>query len=57
MTDQQKVELRRRVLRDQPIPCPEDGAFFEIHDMTNPETKGRAFIVVCPDCGLTSELQ
>jgi diguanylate cyclase (GGDEF)-like protein len=57
LTDQQKSELRRRLLRREAIACPEDGAFFEIHDVTSLGSVGREFLIVCPDCGLTGELR
>jgi diguanylate cyclase (GGDEF)-like protein len=57
LTDQQKTELRRRLLRHQAIECPNDGAFFDVHDMTAIGSIGRDFLIVCPECGLTEALQ
>ena len=56
LTETQKTEMRRRLLRDQPIECPEDGAYFEVHDVTPHGSVGRKFLISCPDCGLTDTL-
>jgi diguanylate cyclase (GGDEF)-like protein len=56
LTDQQKTELRRRLLRRDPIECPEDGAIFEVHDITSHGSVGRDFLIACPNCGLSDRL-
>jgi len=56
LSDRQKAELRRRLLRQQAIECPNDGTFFDVHDVTSTGSLGRDFLVVCPECGLTDDL-
>lgn len=41
LTDEQRAELRRRLLRHEQIECPEDGAFLEVHDITTHSSVGR----------------
>ncbi len=57
LTERQKAEFRRRVLRRLPIECPHDGAPFDIHDVTTMDSVGRDFMIVCPECGLTDGLE
>lgn len=57
LTEQQCVALRKRLLRDQAIECPLDGAFLDVHDITSFDSIGKEFLVVCPDCGLSAELR
>lgn len=56
LTDHQKAELRRRLFRGKPLECPEDGAFLQAQDITEHDSVARAFVVVCPDCGLRDVL-
>ena len=59
LTDTQRAELRRRVLRRERIYCPEDGALLAVHDVT-PHDSGSArrdFVISCPDCGMSDQLQ
>jgi hypothetical protein len=56
LTEEQRAELRRRLLRHEQIECPEDGAFLEVHDITTHSSIGRDFMITCPDCGLTDQL-
>lgn len=57
LTDQQKAQFRRNLLRHLAIECPQDGAFFEVHDITGMSDRGgRDFMIVCPECGLTETL-
>lgn len=56
LTEAQKTEMRRRVLRDQRIECPDDGAYLVVHDVTTMGSVGREFLIVCPDCGLSDTL-
>jgi diguanylate cyclase (GGDEF)-like protein len=57
LTDQQKADFRKRVLRHQPIECPNDGAFFDVRDVTTHGSVGRDFMIMCPECGLRDHLQ
>jgi hypothetical protein len=45
-----------RLLRGGVIACPEDGAFFDVRDVTSRGSVGRDFGINCPECGLTAEL-
>ena len=56
LTADQKAELRRRLLRDERIECPADGAYLKVVDVTHAESVGREFIVICPDCGMSDTL-
>lgn len=57
LTDHQRAELRRRLLRQERIECPEDGAFLEVRDISNRDSIGREFGIVCPECGLRDVLR
>ena len=57
LTDQQKADFRKRVLRHQTIECPNDGAFFDVRDVTTHGSVGRDFMIMCPECGLRNHLQ
>jgi hypothetical protein len=48
LTEAQKTEMRRKLLRNLRIECPEDGAFFEVHDVTAQQSVGREFLIICP---------
>jgi diguanylate cyclase (GGDEF)-like protein len=56
LTDAQKAEMRRRLLRHERIECPEDGAYFDVHDVTHTGSVGREFLIMCPDCGMQDTL-
>ena len=56
LSDQQKAEFRRKLLRRQAIECPNDGVFFDVHDVTSISSVGRDFLIVCPECGLSDGL-
>jgi diguanylate cyclase (GGDEF)-like protein len=56
LTEAQKTEMRRKLLRNQRIECPEDGAYFEVLDVTAQQSVGREFLITCPDCGLSDTL-
>ena len=56
LTDQQKADTRRRVLRREQVECPDDGAFLEVRDITHLGSIGRDFLIMCPECGLAEKL-
>lgn len=56
LTESQRTELRRRLLRHEEIECPYDGAFFKAIDITNMGDKVKHYHIDCPECGLADEL-
>jgi diguanylate cyclase (GGDEF)-like protein len=56
LTEGQKNELRRRLLRREEIECPYDGAFFNVTDVTNMGDDVGHYLINCPGCGLAEEL-
>lgn len=56
LSETQKADLRRKLLRRLPIECPNDGAPFDVHDVSTMDSVGRDFMIVCPECGLTESL-
>jgi len=55
-TEAQKTEMRRKLLRNQRIECPADGAYFVVHEVTSMGSVGKEFLIVCPDCGVSDTL-
>jgi diguanylate cyclase (GGDEF)-like protein len=56
LTESQRIELRRRLLRHEKIECPYDGAFFNVIDNTGLGDNVKHYHINCPGCGLADEL-
>lgn len=56
LTEDQKAQMRKRLLRHESIECPDDGAYFDVYDMTGVGSVGREFLITCPDCGMSDQL-
>ncbi len=57
VTEEQRAELRHRLVRDLPVYCPRDGAPFDVEDATAIGSAGRDFLLICRQCGLLVETQ
>ena len=56
LTEAQKKEMRRRLLGNEIVECPDDGAHLEVKDFTPYGSAIREFFVMCPFCGLSDKL-
>ena len=59
LTAEQKREFRRVIIHSQGVDaplCPRDGAPFDVIDATHMGSRGREYLIVCPDCGLKALL-
>jgi len=56
LTENQRTELRRRLLRHEKIECPYDRAFFDVTDIMSMGDNVRHYYIYCPGCGLADEL-
>lgn len=56
LTDEQRKEMRQKIVRGVHVECPNDGAPLTIHDATHIGSRGKEFLVSCPDCGRHDKL-
>ena len=56
LTAEQRKDIRRRLLHNEMVECPNGCAYLDVDDFTVAGTAIRQFFVMCPGCGMTAHL-